>query len=68
MKTTTARALHARMSDAAALAALSAPGTHYAVSLAFASLTRDRRGDRDPVDVVRDAEHVLAAVRAWAKG
>ena len=58
-----------RTSDAAALAALKAPGTRSAVRAAFRELTLDgSSASRDPVDAVKDAEHALAAVRAWAAG
>jgi len=70
--TTTGRALNARMRDQQAFDALGLPCTHYAVIEAFHTLTRTgQHGSggllRDPVDALDDAEHVLAAVRAWAR-
>ena len=62
------REISAAEADARALLALDDPTTHLAVVEAFRQLTLDRHGkDRDPLDVLGDAEHVLAAVRAWAR-
>jgi hypothetical protein len=60
--------ISAAESDARALLALDDAGTHLAVVDAFRRLTLDLLGrNRDPIDALGDAEHVLAAVRAWAR-
>ena len=62
------REISAAESDARALLALDDPGTHLAVVDAFRRITLDGHGrDRNPIDALADAEHVLAAVRAWAR-